>query len=65
MEEMKALSVLVLVFLQLVCFVSCKPVETYNDTSEDRLVAMFKEKGYTLEEILNELKLLNKTSSIR
>ena len=64
MEEMKAVSVLVLVFLQLFCFVSCKPVEIYNDTLEDRL-DMFKEKGYTLEQILNELKLLNKTSSIR
>ena len=36
--------------MQLLCFVSCKPVETYNDTSEHRLVAMFEEKGYTLEE---------------
>ena len=65
MEEMKAVSVLVLVFLQLFCCVSCKPVEIYNDTSEYRLVAMFEEKGYTLEQILNELKRLNKTSSIR
>ena len=39
MEKMKALFILVLGFLQLLCFVSCKPVETYNDTSEDRLVS--------------------------
>ena len=63
MEKIKAIFILVLGFMQLLCFVSCcKP---YNDTSEHRLVAMFEEKGYTLEEVINELKLMNKTSSIR
>ena len=60
MEKIKAVFILVLGFIP-----CCKPVETYNDTSEHRLVAMFEEKCYTLEEVINELKLLNKTSSIR